>query len=100
MFETLVRLIAGLVSTLCGVLAMIVLFIVGGRIQAEVTAASPSVLVVGLLSLVFAALLSLVVLFAFSAYSGHSGPARPKLWLGCIAAGGVGAVAFLLLKLV
>lgn len=99
MFETFIRLIAGFVSLVGGLVTMPLLFWVGERIKTNMNSASPALLSAGLLAALFLALLSLVVLFACGIHSTRSGPPRPKLWLSCIGAGIVCAVAGVGLKL-
>jgi len=99
MFETLVRFISGVVSLVGGLVTMPLLFVVSGMIKTNISSASPPLLGTGLLVVLFLALLSLVVLFACGIHSMRSGPPRPTLWLSCIGAGMVSAVAGVGLKL-
>lgn len=99
MFETLVRFVSGVVSLVGGLVTMLLLFVVGGKIKTNISSASPPLLGTGLLVVLFLALLSLVVLFACGIHSMRSGPSRPALWLSCIGAGMVSAFAGVGLKL-
>jgi hypothetical protein len=93
MQRDLFRILCGLISIAAGLVWVTFLFLFGGKFLAEVQSPSLGPLGIALISLVSAAALGFVILFAAGIMSMRAGPPRPRLWLACIVAGTVTCLA-------